>query len=72
MVRTMLPIPDGDPSREHENETFRAMMESRRASDALPIGRRILQAEVFGTNEHLVPFEFPEPLLPLRREAMNN
>ena len=71
MVRTMMPGEGDEFTRQHEIDMLHEMMErpalgERRRADAVPIGRRILQAEVFGTHENLMPFELPEPLTPLR------
>jgi hypothetical protein len=77
MVRTMMSGEGDEYSRQYEIEMLEEMLKEtalgdRRSADAMPIGRRILQAEVFGIELRLAPFEFPEPHFPLRREANTN
>jgi hypothetical protein len=77
MIKTMMPGEGDEFSRQHEVDMLNEMLhqphlEERRHNGAMPIGRRLLQAEVFGTEEYLAPFEFPEPHFPLRRESVSN
>jgi hypothetical protein len=77
MIKTMQPGEGDEFSREYEVEMLNRMLEvpfieTRRAEASRPIGRRILEAEVFGTGEYLTPFEFPKPYSPIRRETGSN
>lgn len=76
-MRTIIPGEGDEFSRREEIEMFNAKLRDaalgqRRSTDAQPIGRRILEAEVFGTEAYLAPFEFPEPHFPIRRFGSQN
>ena len=64
MTKTMMPGDGGDFGERVEMAAFDDIAsryrEERMAAEAIPIGRRILRADVFGIEEFLAPFELPQ------------
>ncbi len=76
MVKTLQPGEGDDFSIEAEIDAFRSMVDAfdndRRKIDSKPLGRLMLERDVFGKGVPLVPFELSTPYITLLGTQSSN